>query len=156
MVVDDGSTDATREVVAGVGDERVRYVWQENAGLPAARNRGMAEACGDFFAFLDSDDAWLPAKIEAQLAALRAFPGSGMVWTDFSTVDDAGNLLDEQHLTTMYTAYFYVDRERDFAEKRLLGRIWPRCPARLAEASCYAGDMYAGMFMEISPTTRRS
>ncbi len=147
IVVDDGSTDGTREAVAGVGDERVRYVWQENSGLPAARNRGMAEARGEFFAFLDSDDAWLPAKIEAQLSALLAFPGSGMVWTDFSTVDDAGNLLDERHLTTMYTAYVYVDRERDFAEKRLLGRIWPGCPAHLAEASCYAGDMYAGMFM---------
>jgi hypothetical protein len=147
IVVDDGSSDDTRDALAAIDDERVRYVWQEHAGLPAARNRGMAEARGDFIAFLDSDDTWLPWKLEGQIAALAAFPQSGMVWTDLAAVDDKGTVLHERYLTTMYSAYFYVDRERDFSERRLLGRLWPECPAELAGARCYSGDMYKWMFM---------
>jgi GT2 family glycosyltransferase len=147
IVVDDGSTDGTRDAIAGLDDDRLHYVWQENAGLPAARNRGIAESSGDFIALLDSDDVWLPWKVEAQLAALAAFPASGMVWTNMVAVNEAGTVLNERYLTTMYTAYRYLDRERDFAERRLLGRIWPGCPTDLARTRCWAGDVYSSMFM---------
>ena len=73
VVVDDGSTDATASVVRSYGP-RVRYVWQENAGPAAARNRGLAEASGHLFAFLDADDLWLPERMERQLAPLEADP----------------------------------------------------------------------------------
>jgi glycosyltransferase involved in cell wall biosynthesis len=89
IVVDDGSRDGTREAVEGM-DPRVRYIWQENAGVAAARNRGMAAARGEFIALLDSDDLFLPWKIEAQLAAMRFFPRAGMVWTDMVAVDPQG------------------------------------------------------------------
>jgi len=147
VVVDDGSTDGTRDAIAGIDDDRLHYVRQENAGLPAARNRGIAESTGDFIALLDSDDVWLPWKVEAQLAALAAFPASGMVWTDMVAVNEAGTVLHERYLTTMYSAYRYLDRERDFSERRLLGRIWPGCPTDLAQTHCWAGDVYASMFM---------
>jgi len=62
VVVDDGSTDNTREVVAAYG-ERVRYLFQENAGLPAARNAGIKAAQYPFIAFLDADDMWLPGML---------------------------------------------------------------------------------------------
>jgi glycosyltransferase involved in cell wall biosynthesis len=55
IVVDDGSRDQTRDLLAG-GDPRVRYFWQADAGVSATRNRGLAEARGAFIAFLDSDD----------------------------------------------------------------------------------------------------
>ncbi len=68
IVVDDGSTDETREVVARFTDPRVRYVWQQNAGLSAARNTGIREARFPFVAFLDADDLWLPAHLAEALA----------------------------------------------------------------------------------------
>lgn len=69
LVVDDGSSDDTRAVVARYG-ERVHYLWQPNAGVSAARNRGVRAAAHDLIAFLDSDDYWLPHKLERQLPTL--------------------------------------------------------------------------------------
>lgn len=74
IVVDDGSIDDTREVVARECDPRVRYVWQENAGLSAARNRGIREARMPFVAFLDADDRWEP---EFLAEAIRRFDELG-------------------------------------------------------------------------------
>ncbi|HSW92003.1 MAG TPA: glycosyltransferase [Candidatus Saccharimonadales bacterium] len=60
IVVDDGSIDNTKEVVEGFGDERIRYIFQDNAGVAAARNHGLSEAHGEWIAYLDSDNELLP------------------------------------------------------------------------------------------------
>lgn len=78
VVVDDGSTDETETVVRRFG-ERVKYLRQENAGVCAARNRGVAESTGEFIAFLDADDRWYPEKLEKQLAKFRTDPEIGLV-----------------------------------------------------------------------------
>src|SRR5947209_13220762 len=71
IVVDDGSTDETQEVVEKFG-EKVRYIEQANAGVSAARNTGIENSDGDLVAFLDADDTWLPEKIEKQVAKFGA------------------------------------------------------------------------------------
>ena len=71
IVVDDGSRDGTAAVVSGFGPA-VQYLWQENRGVSAARNRGGAASSGDLIAFLDSDDLWLPRKVSAQVAYFEA------------------------------------------------------------------------------------
>jgi glycosyltransferase involved in cell wall biosynthesis len=73
IIVNDGSTDDTASVIAAMG-ERVRALHQENAGPASARNRGTRAAKGDFIAFLDSDDEWLPEKLSVQMARFKARP----------------------------------------------------------------------------------
>lgn len=79
IVVDDGSTDGTREVALGFGSS-VRYIFQENGGSARARNSGATAAGGEFLAFLDSDDLWLPDKLERQLACFETDPELDLVF----------------------------------------------------------------------------
>jgi len=81
IVVDDGSRDGTYELVKGYGD-RVLYLWQPNRGPAAARNRGAEVARGYYLAFLDSDDLWLPKKLEQQISFMEAHPGARICYTD--------------------------------------------------------------------------
>lgn len=93
MVADDGSTDGTAEWLAGLGDPRIRLVAGEHTGhLGRVRNRGAAAGKGSLVAFLDSDDAWLPARLETQVAAMR---DAGCAWsyTGYELVDDAGRTI---------------------------------------------------------------
>ncbi len=81
IVVDDGSKDDTRERLTHYGN-RIRYVYQENQGLSAARNTGIREARGDYVAFLDSDDTFHPRKLELQFAYLMKHPEVDLIATE--------------------------------------------------------------------------
>ena len=90
IAVDDGSTDGTVGRLRACSDPRLRVIEQANAGACAARNRGLAEAAGDFVQFLDADDLLSPDKIERQVARLQASPAgclavSGTVYFDDGT-----------------------------------------------------------------------
>lgn len=82
LVVDDGSTDRTAQIMAQIAadDRRVTALHQSNAGVATARNTGMAKASGQFAAFCDADDIWHPHKLERQVAALRADPQAGLCY----------------------------------------------------------------------------
>jgi glycosyltransferase involved in cell wall biosynthesis len=78
IVVDDGSTDDTRQRLAPYLD-RIRYIYQDNRGLSAARNAGIGAARGEYVALLDSDDVWHPRKLELQMRYLAEHPDVGLL-----------------------------------------------------------------------------
>lgn len=92
LVIDDASTDDTVDVIARFDDPRLRYLRQDtNRGVAAARNRGLAEARGEFVAFLDSDDEWLPRKLARQLEVFEQHGVEvGLVSTGIEVVDAEG------------------------------------------------------------------
>jgi GT2 family glycosyltransferase len=89
IIVDDGSTDGTAELCMSF-PEPVQYIRQENAGVSAARNRGIRNAKGEYVALLDSDDVWHATKLETQLAALREFPEAQWCTCACNVIDDHG------------------------------------------------------------------
>lgn len=82
IVVDDGSSDETLSWLVSLGEQRLQAIRQDRQGPAAARNRGLAEACGKYVAFLDSDDTWLPTKLEAQVGFMEANPGYKICQTE--------------------------------------------------------------------------
>jgi glycosyltransferase involved in cell wall biosynthesis len=95
IVVDDGSTDGSREVLESYGD-RVTAIFQQNAGVSAARNNGVSQSHGEFVAFLDADDAWLPAKVELQMQVFADDAGIGLSHVGVVEIDGRGNRLVER------------------------------------------------------------
>jgi glycosyltransferase involved in cell wall biosynthesis len=94
VVVDDGSTDDSREVVAQFG-RRVRYIWQDNQGLSAARNTGIRAAKGALIGLLDADDMYEPAFLSTLVTTLRADPGADGVYCGYRFVDHVNNPLPQ-------------------------------------------------------------
>lgn len=91
IVVDDGSSDDSREVLASFGD-RLSTIYQRNQGVSAARNNGAEAGRGEFIAFLDADDIWLPEKVEKQVELFRNDPSLGLVHVGVDEIDAGGNL----------------------------------------------------------------
>lgn len=87
IVVDDGSTDNTAAIVKGFGN-KIRYIRKANGGVASARNLGVTAANGEYLAFLDADDIWLPEKLSRQVELLRARPDLGLVYTGLYLVDE--------------------------------------------------------------------
>ncbi|MBD2464446.1 glycosyltransferase [Oscillatoria sp. FACHB-1407] len=85
IVIDDGSQDATVDIVTAIADPRIQVFSYPNSGVAISRNRGLTHATGDFIAFLDADDIWTPDKLEAQRQALQANPNAKVAycWTDW-------------------------------------------------------------------------
>lgn len=84
IVADDGSTDNTESIVKSFSDSRIQYYWFKNRGYPAhPRNRGIKLSKGEYIAFLDSDDLWLPNHLELCIKALEREKDAGGVFTDY-------------------------------------------------------------------------
>jgi glycosyltransferase involved in cell wall biosynthesis len=89
IVVDDGSTDETPEVIARRGDPRLRYIrFAENRGIGAARHTGVEAARGDLIAFNDSDDVWLPGKLAYQVTLFQEQPHVDVLFGNYHNVNE--------------------------------------------------------------------
>jgi glycosyltransferase involved in cell wall biosynthesis len=88
FVVDDGSTDNTKEVVISFKDHRIKYVYKKNSGVSAARNTGICASDGEYIAFLDSDDTWLPQNLELKVKLLDSHPKVALVCSDSYVFDN--------------------------------------------------------------------
>lgn len=117
IVVDDGSTDATPAVLEGYSG-RIRVHRQTNGGLSAARNTGIALATGELVALLDSDDLWLPTKLERQVALFRQHPESGAIGCGVEVVDS-----DQVVIRTMLFADA-IGSPEDRVRRIALRRSW--------------------------------
>lgn len=90
IVIDDGSTDTSVDVVKGFNDERIRVVSQSNSGVSAARNRGIKEAHGQYVAFIDADDEWYAHYLEEQINLINEYADCGIFATNYEFVMPSG------------------------------------------------------------------
>ncbi len=94
IIVDDDSCDDTdKEVARFLSDGRITFLRQKRGGPAVARNRAIRAASGDFIAFLDSDDLWLPDKLEKQLEQFRKHPDVGVCGTGMRVIDPEGTVI---------------------------------------------------------------
>jgi glycosyltransferase involved in cell wall biosynthesis len=95
LLVDDGSTDNTGDVVAPFVsryDSKIKYIKQENRGLPAARNTAIRESTSEFLALLDADDVWLPCRLQDSMKVLAEHPQAGLSYGLIVRIDPDGRL----------------------------------------------------------------
>lgn len=143
VIVNDGSSDAIEDWYAGLSDERVRLISQENRGLAGARNTAIAHARGEYLALLDADDLWEPEKLRLQVDVLEQNPGVGLVYTWLALVD-----MDAQP-----TGRFLESTEEGWVWRDLIHRNFVGCGSTpLIRRDCFdelgGFDENLGSYME--------
>lgn len=96
VIINDGSTDRSVEIIASIPDERIRIIHQKNQGVSAARNRGYTEARFDYIAFIDGDDEWTPDHLQIIVYLIRKYPACGLYATSYSIQKESGEIIHPQ------------------------------------------------------------
>jgi glycosyltransferase involved in cell wall biosynthesis len=123
IVVNDGSTDATAEVLRRYAG-RIQIIDRPNGGIAAARNTGVAASTGEYLAFLDCDDIWMPHMVERAVAALDSDPACVLAYTNCAVIDSEGRDLRSALIGAG------VDHAPTLDE--MLSRLWPIMPSAVA------------------------
>lgn len=131
IIVDDGSTDGTRDVIMKYVSHKVHYIYQANQGPSVARNKGLDLAKGEYIAFLDSDDLYAADKLKEQLQFLESHPEIDIVYNDINVVDESLN-----HLYYLKSEGVYPN-QHDFLAMLLFRQIVPLPPSIMARAECF-------------------
>lgn len=128
VVVDDDSTDNTKEVIDGFNDTRIKYIkHEENRGGSAARNTAIRNARGNYIAFLDDDDEWLPTKLEKQIDKLRKSADRvGLIYSWAEIIDENGNLFRK-----------FQSRIKGEALREILDRNFLVSPTAIVKKMCF-------------------
>jgi glycosyltransferase involved in cell wall biosynthesis len=108
IIVDDGSTDGTKDIVLSRQDHRIKYLYQNNRGVSSARNKGLREATGNFIAFLDSDDWWAREKLKKAVTYIHKYPGIKIFHTE-ETWFKNGQFLKQMAKHRKPTGWVYTD-----------------------------------------------
>jgi len=159
IVVNDGSTDDTREVLAGYGD-RIRCIHQPNSGLNAARNAALDQARGSCFALLDDDDLWEPYKLDLQVALLSRFPRAAFAFTNFSILRGKERItrdgLRTWHKDVKEWGEIYpLQHDLSVSELPLQGEI-PHTRLNVFEADIYEPSLFGPWVLPAASLVRRS
>lgn len=139
IIVNDGSKDNTENIIKSYKDERIKYYYKKNSGPGIARNFGMSLAKGEFIAFIDSDDIYMPNKLEEQVKALTNNKSSGLLYCDIEIINHEG-----EHISYIKDEFRYT-RKEDIRAYMLFRQIIPSPPSIMIRYECYKnGYRYGG------------
>lgn len=148
IVVDDGSTDNTAEIVEPFHSlASFRYLPQKNQGVSIARNNGIKSASGEFIAFIDADDIWYPEKLSVQIGVLTSNPDLLGVFSDFDRADVNGMVTAKHSIKVTYPVFkqFNLDWPEIFQSKT----SFCNCiiENRKTNYDIYYGDIFRSLFL---------
>lgn len=98
VIVDDGSTDNSKNIVLSINDSRIRYVYKPNGGVSSARNYGLQQVSSDWVVFLDADDSFFPDTLESFIKAVRKYPKADVIVGGFMVKEDNHDHLESNKL----------------------------------------------------------